>query len=108
MRHPEGRAVLPARARRREVSEEEIGDSFGKVRFRMNHRDEHEDGREDVTEDEAVRHVEAVERAGRAEDADVALVGREVDVAAVDKFFSPGSFYVDHLELHRFLFVCFF
>ena len=39
----------------------------------MNHRDKDQNGRKDVPEDEAVRHVEAVEGAGCAEDADVAF-----------------------------------
>ena len=73
MGHPEGRTVLAACAGCREVAEEEVGDALRKVCFRMNHGDEDEDGRKDVTEDEAVRHVEAVEGARSAEDADVAF-----------------------------------
>ncbi len=37
----------------------------------MNHRDKDENGRKNVSEDEAVRHVKAVEGAGCAEDADI-------------------------------------
>ena len=97
VRHPEGRTIFPTRAGCRKVSEEKIWDSLGKVRFRMNHRDEDENGRKDVTQDETVRHVETVKRTRRAEDADVALVGREVDVA-FDEFFSSGPFYIDNLK----------
>ena len=51
-----------------------------------------------MTQDETVRHVEAVERAWRAEDADVALVRREVG-GAFHSFFSARSFYIDNLKL---------